>query len=120
MSQNAYNHFMAAAQTLGVQSEAREDVLAIATKQPGAAFSDILIPPINAVDPAPMCSTEEGNRHRATDMDKMKPNESLSGRPIAKKIVAKMKLHWQRKIVNIKNVIAGQGHGGERLLRRQS
>jgi hypothetical protein len=40
---DAYNHFMAAAQTLGVQSEAREDVLAIATKQPGAAFSDILI-----------------------------------------------------------------------------
>jgi len=40
-------------------------------------------------------------------MDKTKPDSTLSGRPIAKKIVAKMKLHWQRKVVNIKNVIAG-------------
>ncbi len=40
-------------------------------------------------------------------MDKTKPDQALSGRPIAKKIVAKMKLHWQRKIVNIKNVVAG-------------
>jgi hypothetical protein len=39
---DAYNHFMAAAQTLGIASQARADVLAIATKQPGAA-SDILI-----------------------------------------------------------------------------
>ena len=48
-----------------------------------------------------MCGTGEGNNHRATDMDKTKPNEALSGRPIAKKIVAKMMLHWQRKVVNI-------------------
>ncbi len=40
-------------------------------------------------------------------MDKTKPDRALSGRPIAKRIVAKMKLHWQRKVVNIKNVIAG-------------
>jgi hypothetical protein len=40
---DAYNPFMTAAQTLGIPSEARADVLAIATKQPGAAFSDILI-----------------------------------------------------------------------------
>jgi hypothetical protein len=40
-------------------------------------------------------------------MDKTKPDQTVSGRPIAKKIVAKMKLHWQRKVVNIKNVIAG-------------
>jgi hypothetical protein len=40
---DAYNHFMTAAQTLGIASEARAEVLAIATKQPGAAFSDILI-----------------------------------------------------------------------------
>jgi len=40
-------------------------------------------------------------------MDKTKPDQTLSGRPIAKKIVAKMKLHWQRKVVNIKNVIVG-------------
>jgi hypothetical protein len=40
-------------------------------------------------------------------MDKTKPDQTLSGRPIAKRIVAKMKLHWQRKVVNIKNVIAG-------------
>ena len=39
---DAYNHFMAAAQTLGTASQARADVLVIATKQPGAA-SDILI-----------------------------------------------------------------------------
>ena len=38
-------------------------------------------------------------------MDKTKPGEALSGRPIAKRILAKMKLHWQRKVVNIKNVI---------------
>jgi len=41
-------------------------------------------------------------------MDKTKPAQPLSGRPIAKRIVAKMKLHRQRKVVNIKNVIAGQ------------
>jgi hypothetical protein len=39
---NAYNFFMAAAQTLGIASQARADLLAMATKQPGAA-SDILI-----------------------------------------------------------------------------
>ena len=38
-------------------------------------------------------------------MDKTKPDQTLSGRPIATRIVAKMKLHWQRKVVNIKNVI---------------
>jgi hypothetical protein len=40
-------------------------------------------------------------------MDKTKPDQALSGRPIAKKIIAKMKLHWQRKVVNIKNAIVG-------------
>jgi hypothetical protein len=40
---DAYNHFMAAAQTLGILSQARADVLAVATKQSGAAFSEILI-----------------------------------------------------------------------------
>jgi len=44
-------------------------------------------------------------------MDKTK--QALSGRPIAKKIVAKMKLHWQRKVVNIKNVIAGHAMAEE-------
>jgi hypothetical protein len=39
---DAYNHFMAAAQALGIASQARADLLAMATKQPGAA-SDILI-----------------------------------------------------------------------------
>jgi len=39
---DAYNHFMAAAQTLGIASQTRAEVLAIATKQTGAA-SDILI-----------------------------------------------------------------------------
>jgi hypothetical protein len=41
-------------------------------------------------------------------MDKKKPDKALGGRPIAKKVVAKMKLHWQRKVVDIKNVIAGR------------
>ena len=40
---DAYNHFMAAAQILGMASQARADVLAMATKQPGATASDILI-----------------------------------------------------------------------------
>jgi len=40
-------------------------------------------------------------------MNKTKPDEALSGRSIAKRIVAKMKLQGQRKVVNIKNVIAG-------------
>jgi hypothetical protein len=39
---DAYEHFMAAAQTLGIASEARADLLAMATKHRGAA-SDILI-----------------------------------------------------------------------------
>jgi hypothetical protein len=39
---DALNHYMAAAQTLGIASQARADVLAMATKQPGAA-GDILI-----------------------------------------------------------------------------
>ena len=46
-------------------------------------------------------------------MDKTKPDQALSGRPIAKKIVAKMKLNWQRKVVNIKNVIAGHAMAEE-------
>jgi len=40
---DAYNHLMAAALTLEVSSEACADILALAKKQPGAAFSDILI-----------------------------------------------------------------------------
>ncbi|HLK66236.1 MAG TPA: hypothetical protein VKU19_22530 [Bryobacteraceae bacterium] len=39
---DAYNHFMVAAQTLGIASQARGDVLVMAAKQPGA-LSDILI-----------------------------------------------------------------------------
>jgi hypothetical protein len=41
-------------------------------------------------------------------MDKTKADQAVSGRPIAKRIVAKIRLHWQRKVVNIKNVIAGR------------
>jgi hypothetical protein len=40
---DAYDHFMAAAQTLGIASQARANVLALATQRPGAAFSDVLI-----------------------------------------------------------------------------
>ncbi|MBZ5726620.1 MAG: hypothetical protein LAP87_16670 [Acidobacteriia bacterium] len=66
---DACNHFMAAAQALGIASQARADLLAIAAKQPGEAFSDILI------------------RH----MDKTKPEQALSGRPVAERVVARMK-----------------------------
>jgi hypothetical protein len=45
---DAYNHFMAAAQALDVGSQARADVLDMATKQSGAAFSGILNPPVRA------------------------------------------------------------------------
>ena len=40
---DACNHFMAAAQALGIASQAGAEMLALATKQPGAAFCDILI-----------------------------------------------------------------------------
>src|ERR1035441_7254038 len=46
-------------------------------------------------------------------MDKTKPHETLSGGPIAKRVLAKMKLHWQRKIVSIKNVIGGRATADE-------
>src|SRR5215831_4427461 len=46
--------------------------------------------------------------NRATDMEKKKRDQAVSGRPIAKRMLAKMKLQWQRKVVNIKNVIAGR------------
>jgi hypothetical protein len=46
-------------------------------------------------------------------MDKTKPDQALSGEPIAKKIVAEMRLHWQRKVVNIKNVIVGHAMAKE-------
>jgi hypothetical protein len=39
---DAFHHYMAAAEALGIAMQARADVLAIATKQPGTA-SDILI-----------------------------------------------------------------------------
>lgn len=41
-------------------------------------------------------------------MEKKKPDHAVSDRPIAKRMLAKMKLQWQRKVVNIKNVIAGR------------
>jgi hypothetical protein len=46
-------------------------------------------------------------------MDKTKPDDAVSGRPIAKRILAKMRLDWQRKVVNIKNVIAGHAMAEE-------
>jgi hypothetical protein len=48
-------------------------------------------------------------------MDKTKPSQALSSRPIARKIVARMKLRWQRKIVNIRNVIVGRAVAEELL-----
>ena len=50
----------------------------------------------------------QNHYNRATDMEKKKPDQAVSGRPIAKRMLAKMKLQWQRKVVNIKNVIAGR------------
>ena len=41
-------------------------------------------------------------------MEKKKRDQAVSGRPIAKRMLAKMKLQWQPKVVNIKNVIAGR------------
>jgi hypothetical protein len=46
-------------------------------------------------------------------MDKTKPDEALSGRPIAKKIVSKMKRHGRGKVVDIKNVIDGHAMAEE-------
>ena len=40
---DAFNHYMAAAQTLGAASQARADALAMATKQQPGTASDILI-----------------------------------------------------------------------------
>ena len=45
---DALNHYMAAAETLGITLQATADVLAMATKQPGTA-SDILIRQCSAV-----------------------------------------------------------------------
>jgi hypothetical protein len=49
----------------------------------------------------------EDNNHRAADMDKTKPHETLSGTPIAKRVVAKLRRHQRGKVVDIKNVIDG-------------
>ncbi|HLK66235.1 MAG TPA: hypothetical protein VKU19_22525 [Bryobacteraceae bacterium] len=38
-------------------------------------------------------------------MDQEKPDEALSGRPIAKRVIAKLKRHQRGKVVDIKNVI---------------
>ncbi len=48
---DAYKHFMAAAQALGIASQARAGLLAMATKQPGAA-SDILLRQCSVDPPA--------------------------------------------------------------------
>src|SRR5579862_3145536 len=69
-------------------------------------------PPVLACS-AGIGSAKEEDNNGATDMDKTKPDQTLSGRPIAKRVVAKMKLPWQRKVVNIKNVIAGHAMAEE-------
>ena len=88
----------------------------MATKQPGTA-SDILIRQCS-VEPQEREAPARAIHNRATDMDKTKPGQALSGRPIAKKIVAKMKLHWQRKVVNIKK--SSLATPWRRSFRRQS
>jgi hypothetical protein len=61
---DAFNHYMAAAQTIGIASQARADVLAMTRKQPGPA-SDILIRQCSVVPqereaPARAITTEQG------------------------------------------------------------
>ena len=46
-------------------------------------------------------------------MDKTTLNETLNSRPIAKRVLAKMRLRWQRKVVDIKNIIAGRAMAEE-------
>jgi len=41
-------------------------------------------------------------------MDKTKPDEALNGRPIAKKVVARMKRHKRGKVVDITSIIEGR------------
>jgi len=64
---DAYNHFMAAALMLGVASQARADVLVLATKQPKAAFSDLLIRQCALDGPqAPEAREEAATREQRT------------------------------------------------------
>jgi hypothetical protein len=53
-----------------------------------------------------MGSAEEDN-NRVKDMDKTKPDATLCG-PIAKKVVAKVRRHLGRRVVNIKRVLDGR------------
>jgi hypothetical protein len=53
-----------------------------------------------------MGSAEEDN-NRVKDMDKTKPDATLIG-PIAKKVVAKVRRHLGRRVVNIKRVLDGR------------
>ena len=46
-------------------------------------------------------------------MDKTKTDETLSGRPIAKKIVSKMRRHSRGKVVGIKNWVDGRATAEE-------
>ena len=83
---DAYDRFLAAADKLGVAGDARNDVLAMATKaqQDGAVFSDTLIR---------LCSSRFSGKpgvRGATDMGNRKHSEALRGKPIAGKLVAKM------------------------------
>jgi len=41
-------------------------------------------------------------------MDKTKPYETVNDRPIAKKVVARMKSSARGKVINIKNVVRGR------------
>jgi hypothetical protein len=64
---DACSHFMAAARTLGVASQARADMLALATKQSAAVFSDILIRQCSLDGPqGPEAREEEATSDRRT------------------------------------------------------
>jgi hypothetical protein len=65
---DAYHHFMAAAQRLGIAAQAREDVLDIATKANGngAAFSDTLIRQCSPDSPVRVVPAKETAAARRT------------------------------------------------------
>ena len=109
---DAYNHFMAAAQILGMAQPGPRRRARHGDETTRSGFSASSYTPVLALATGYL-KPRKRHQQGATDMDKTKLDEALSRRPIAKRIVAKMKLHWQRKVANIKNVIAGHAMAEE-------
>ncbi len=92
---DAYNHFMAAGAEPRDRSQARADVLAIARNNLGrSAIFLCASARLRHSD----TRHQPGNHDRATNMDKTKSDEALNHRPIAKRILAKMKLRGPPQI----------------------